>query len=560
MIDPAMRQLEERVLLLAPTPKDAAMTQRILGDMGIACWTCSSIQALRAELTLGAGAVLLTEEVSSSSEIAALVTHLRNQRPWSDLPIVVLAAGGANSSAGRSAMELLGNVTVLERPVQMASLVSVVRTLLRSRQRQYQIREHLQERGEAAKERERLLISERAARSEAERVGRVKDEFLATLSHELRTPLNAILGWSQILGGGNRNEEDLTLGIEAIERNARAQTQIIEDLLDMSRIISGKIRLDMRRMELAPVIHAALHTVQPAASAKRIRVDVNADAQAGPIWGDHNRLQQVLWNLLSNSIKFTPEGGHVRVSVTQSGAHQTVAVADDGEGIKQEFLPHVFERFQQADASSTRRHGGLGLGLAIVKQLIELHGGKISVKSQGEGKGATFMVTLPVTQLPDNTTPEPDALAAAPAIAPSQSPAMPTLLQGVRVLLVDDEPDGREVVKRMLEHYAATVVTASSAAEALEEVLRQPPNILLSDICMPEEDGYSLIRKIRALDDRHGGDMPAVALTAYARAEDRRSALLNGFHMHIAKPVEPATLIATLSQLLHNGHQENQGH
>ena len=245
MIDPATRQLEERVLLLAPTPKDAAMTQRILGDVGIACSTCSSVQALCTELALGAGAVVLTEEASSSSEIATLVIHLRRQPPWSDMPIVVLAGAGANSSAGRSAMELLGNVTVLERPVQMASLVSVVRTLLRARQRQYQIREHLLEREEAAKERERLLVSERAARNEAERVGRVKDEFLATLSHELRTPLNAILGWSQILGGGNRNEEDLTLGLEAIERNARAQTQIIEDLLDMSRIISGKIRLDI---------------------------------------------------------------------------------------------------------------------------------------------------------------------------------------------------------------------------------------------------------------------------------------------------------------------------
>ena len=375
-----------------------------------------------------------------------------------------------------------------------------------------------------------LLDSERTARAEAERTSRMKDEFLATLSHELRTPLNAILGWTQVLRDGHADLEDLAHGLGTIERNARVQTQIIEDLLEMSRIISGKVRLDVQRIDLAPVVQASIDTVLPSAEAKGVRLQVILDPAARPVSGDPNRLQQVFWNLLSNAIKFTPRGGRVQVLLERVNPHLEVSVIDTGEGIAPEFLPHVFDRFRQADASTTRRHGGLGLGLAIVKQLVELHGGSVRVHSDGPGQGTTFRVLLPLTVL--HPVPEPGEEERRHPRAESSSPSISLEclnLAGVKVLVVDDEEDARLLVKRLLEDRQARVRTAGSATEAMELFRAEKPDVLVSDIGMPQEDGYSLIRRVRALGPEHGGNVPALALTAYARSEDRLKSNHGGF-------------------------------
>ena len=402
----------------------------------------------------------------------------------------------------------------------------------------------------AEDERRRLLDSERAARGEAERQGRMKDDFLATLSHELRTPLNAILGWSQILRTGSTSSaEDLAEGLATIERNARAQTQIIEDLLDMSRIISGKVRLDVQRVDLANVVRAGIETLRPAADAKGLQMHAALDPAAGPVTGDPNRLHQVFWNLLNNAVKFTPKGGHVHVVLERVDSHIEVSVIDTGQGISESFLPHVFDRFRQADASTTRRHGGLGLGLSIVKQLVELHGGAVRANSAGEGKGATFTVILPLTAINADLAPEGDRRH--PGAAPQEPSAMDLCprLAGVKVLVVDDEPDARGLIKRLLDDCDAVVVTAGSVAQALELIHSQPPDVLISDIGMPGEDGYTLIRRVRALGAERGGRVPALALTAYARSEDRMRAVAAGYQMHVAKPVEPAELVMMVASL-----------
>jgi PAS domain S-box-containing protein len=403
---------------------------------------------------------------------------------------------------------------------------------------------------EAEQRREQLLDAERAARLEADRAGRMKDEFLATLSHELRTPLNAILGWAQILRGGGATPDDVAEGVEIIERNARAQTRIIEDLLDMSRIVSGKIRLDVLRLDLAGVVAAAAETVKPAADAKGVRVQTLLDPLAGPVSGDPNRLQQVFWNLLTNAVKFTPRGGRVQVLLERVNSHVEVSVLDTGEGIAPAFLPHVFDRFRQADATTTRRHGGLGLGLAIVKQLVELHGGSVRVKSGGPGRGATFTVALPLTPIHPDTVPDAGRRhSAGGGTAPPAPDDACIRVDGVRVLVVDDEPDARTMVRRLLEDCGASVTTASTAQEALDAVRTHRPDVLVSDIGMPGEDGYALIRRVRSLGPGNGGETPAVALTAYARSEDRTRSVLAGYQMHVPKPVEASELIAIVASL-----------
>jgi signal transduction histidine kinase/ActR/RegA family two-component response regulator len=401
----------------------------------------------------------------------------------------------------------------------------------------------------AEAEREQLLASERIARAEAERANRTKDEFLATLSHELRTPLNAIMGWAAILKS-NPDEEELREGVEVIERNARAQTRIIEDLLDMSRIISGKVRLDVQRIDLGDVVQAAVETVRPTAATKGVRLKTVIDSSTRHVSGDPNRLQQVFWNLLSNAVKFTPRGGRVHVVVERINSHFEVSISDTGEGIRSEFLPYVFDRFRQDDPSTTRHHGGLGLGLAIVKQLVELHGGSVRVKSDGVGQGTTFTVCLPVTPIHTEVSPR-DAERTQHDGEPSLGMGgLPNLqVGGVKVLVVDDEPDTRAVVARMLEGLGASVRTAGSAHEAMAKLQSEIPNVLVSDIGMPDEDGYSLMRRIRLLDADRGGNVPAIALTAYARAEDRMKAVLAGFQMHLVKPVEGAELVTMVASL-----------
>jgi PAS domain S-box-containing protein len=670
---------ETRVVVLPGTAADGIAIGRLLDACRLTCLVVPSVQAVCAAVGKGAGVLVIAEEMLDADG-ADLIECIGAQPVWSDLPVILLSSSGSPESATLPAVApQLGNVSVVERPVGMSTLVSLIRSSLRARGRQYQVREHLARQEDAQRaireaqqrfrllvdnikdyaifmidpegrvaswnsgaehtlgysseeilgqpaarffvpegpgddmlaremqqarvagratstgwrarkngerlyvegvlsavrddegrllgyaklmkdvtarrrieaEREQLLQSERAARGEAERTSRVKDEFLATLGHELRTPLNAILGWSQVLrrvGGGNA---ELAQGLMVIERNARAQAQIIEDLLDMSSIISGKVRLDMRTVDLPSVLEASVNAVKPAAEAKGIELELALDVTTHAVRADPNRLQQVFWNLLTNAVKFTPKGGRVSVTLERVNAQMKVSVADTGEGIDAAFLPYIFERFRQADASASRRHGGLGLGLSIVKQLIELHGGSINASSDGNGAGSTFTVELPALAL------DVDAAArSASRHQPSRSMAEQSDayartadLGGVRVLVVDDEPDARSLIERLLEDCDATVTTAASASEALEHVAREAPDVLLSDIGMPAEDGYSLMRRIRNLTGE-ASRVPAIALTAYARSEDRDKALQAGYQMHLAKPVEPVKLIEMVTSLV----------
>ncbi|MBY0232241.1 MAG: response regulator [Gemmataceae bacterium] len=361
------------------------------------------------------------------------------------------------------------------------------------------------------------------AQEEAERANRVKDDFLATLSHELRTPLNALLGWTHLLRSGKLDAATTARGLEVLDRNTRAQAQLIDDLLDVSRIVTGKLRIESKPVDLAGVLQAALDTVRPAAGAKGVALSLRAE---GPCLttGDAMRLQQVAWNLLSNAVKFTPRGGRVEAGIQRVGTWWELRVRDDGSGIDPDLLPHVFERFRQGDSSTTRQHGGLGLGLAIVRHLVELHGGTVSAESDGEGRGAAFRVLLPVA-----------------AVAPAQAEAPPVPLgeiRGLRVLVVDDEADAREMVSFVLAGAGAEVRTCAGAEEALACLDGFAPDVLVSDIGMPGQDGYALLRQVR----ERGSLVPAVALTAFARAEDRMRALAAGFQMHAAKPIDPAAL------------------
>ena len=402
-----------------------------------------------------------------------------------------------------------------------------------------------------ALERERLVEAERAARAESVRAARIKDEFLSTLSHELRTPLTAILGWAKVLLLKRADEAMQQRGLEAIARNANAQAALIEELLDMSRIVSGKVQLELRATDLGQVVDAAIAALRARADAKRIAIERGVDAAARDVCGDAARLQQVVENLLSNAIKFTPEGGRVGVSVTaashpdgQDGQVELV-VTDTGSGIEPRFLPHVFDHFRQADSSITRRHGGLGLGLAIVRQLVVLHGGAVSARSAGVGEGAAFVVRLPGGGAAAAPLPSAGARAAAPVDAFSEVD-----LRGLHLLVVDDDTDARELIAQLLVECGADVRQAGSAAAALHEFERETPDVLLSDIGMPERDGYQLIRDIRGFDAAHGGNVPAVALTAFARSEDRTRAMLAGYQAHVAKPIQPAELVSTVADLV----------
>jgi PAS domain S-box-containing protein len=393
------------------------------------------------------------------------------------------------------------------------------------------------------RDREESFEREKAARAEAERGSQIKDEFLTTLSHELRTPMTAILGWANVLSSrGAVSADELRQGLQAIERNARAQAQLIDELLDMSRIINGKLRLDVQPVDLQAIVFDAAESVRPAADAKGIRLTTVLDPKAGPITGDPNRLQQILWNLLSNAIKFTPRDGRVQVYLRRVRSHVEISVVDSGQGISADFLPQLFTRFTQADTSMTRRHGGLGLGLALVKSLVDMHGGSIKASSPGIDQGSTFTVSLPMTalQLDDSQRIFANGVANEAAFA---SPD----LTGFQVLVVDDEADARTLIQTILHGCNATVSTASSAAEGFRAVRKHRPDLIFSDIGMPVEDGYEFLVKLRQLSDAEGGDTPAVALTAFARAEDRRRALMAGFQMHLAKPIEPAELLAVAS-------------
>lgn len=389
----------------------------------------------------------------------------------------------------------------------------------------------------------RLLKLERTARQAAEESNRLKDEFLATVSHELRTPLTAILGWSRLLEDGSVDEVVSKQAIETICRNAKAQAQIVDDILDVSRIITGNLYLDLHPVELGPVVRNAINVVRPTADAKGIKIDTRLHSTRAMVSGDANRLQQVIWNLLSNAVKFTSSGGRVSVKLSQIRSAVEITVSDTGQGISREFMPYVFDRFRQADSTTTRHHGGLGLGLAIARHLVEIHGGTIKAESAGEGRGATFTIKLPVIEAavkPATTfvdTREQDV----PVVAPQ-------LLSGVNVLLVDDDSDTLKLMTTALTRRHATVTAVSSAGEAIKAIRQRRPDVLVSDIAMPDEDGYGLIEKIRSLEEGESDNIPAVAITAYAKEEDREKALSSGFQIYLAKPVELTELISVVAR------------
>jgi PAS domain S-box-containing protein len=669
--------LEHRVLVLPPTGADGLAMGKVFDAGHITFALCKTIAEMCATQREGAGTLIVSEEALLAGA-TALLACIADQPVWSDLPVIVLSRSGRESMTLAEVIPRLGNVTVVERPIRTSTLIALVRSTLRARERQYQVREYLAEQEQAQRvirdaehryrslldnitdyaifmtdpegrvsswnggagailgytadeilgrsvdllsteedleadtlrremqdasrtgratsarwrlgkdgrrlfvegvmiavrdetdhlmgfvhflrdvtekhrietEREQLLDSERAARSQAEQASRTKDEFLATLSHELRTPLNAVLGWTQVLRRSRNLPKDAVDGLTVIERNARSQAQIIEDLLDMSSIISGKVRLDVQRLDLASIVEATVETVRPAALAKGIRLQVVLDPLAGPVRGDPNRLQQVFWNLLTNAMKFTQKDGRVAITLARVNSHLEVEVSDNGEGIDPAFLPHVFDRFRQADASSARRHGGLGLGLSIVKQLVELHGGSITAKSAGSNLGSTFRVGLPLMVTTEDEV-KPDVSRQHPKRSASMAAIeemAPSDLTGLKVLVVDDEPDARSLIQRLLQDCHASVVTAGSAEEAVQVLLRDAPDVLVSDIGMPGEDGYTLIRRIRLMTGSNAL-IPAIALTAYARTQDRVKAIHSGYQLHLSKPVEPIELVAMVHSL-----------
>lgn len=377
---------------------------------------------------------------------------------------------------------------------------------------------------------------------ELEKASTAKDDFLSVLSHELRNPLNAMLGWAKLLRRGNLDAEKTERALETIERNAMNQAQLIEDILDISRIITGKFRLNVRSIELVPIIEAAIDTMMPAADAKSIRIQSILDPAAGPISGDSDRLQQVVWNLLSNAIKFNPKGGRVQVKLQRINSHVEIIISDTGKGISAEFLPYIFARFSQSDSSTTRTQGGLGLGLALVRHIVELHGGTVRADSPGEGQGSTFTVDLPLIILHKKLD---DPQRVHPTVGGEVQFDSAVSLEGLNILVVDDEADARVLMTAILGQYGANVTSAGSANDAIALLRQSPTDLLVSDIGMPEQDGYSLIRQVR----ERGIKIPAIALTAYARVEDRILALSAGFQMHIAKPIETAELVAAIANL-----------
>lgn len=419
-----------------------------------------------------------------------------------------------------------------------------LRAIARLQQKARSLQAEVKERQQAEERLRLALVGEQMARAEAETASRMKDQFLATVSHELRTPLNAIIGWSHLLRSGNLDKATATRALETIDRNAKSQAQLIEDILDVSRVITGKLRLNQEPVDISSVINAAIDSVQLAIDSKDIRLAVTLDPSARHTVGDSNRLQQVVWNLLANAIKFTPTGGSIEIKVSRAGNNLQIRVSDTGQGINPEFFPFIFDRFRQADGTTTRQHGGLGLGLAIVRHLIELHGGTITASSDGEGLGATFTIRLPLapstprrsqTRM-DSTAQSGDRFSSLPSLA------------DVKVLVVDDDEDTRQILGVMLSESKATVQTAGNVADALELLEWYRPDVVVSDLAMPGEDGYALIKQLRALEGLEF-PIPAVALTSYVRVEDRTKALSAGFNMFVPKPVQPEELIKAIASL-----------
>jgi signal transduction histidine kinase len=529
-----------KVLLIEDNPGDVRLIKEMLVDASNTSFSLDHADRLSKGLALLAESeidvVLLDLSLPDSK---GLDTFVSLHTAAKDVPIVVLSGLNDETAA----------VQCVNAGAQDYLIKGEVGSHLLIRSLRYAVA-----RGELERERSQLLLREQAARAQAEAASRAKDEFLAIISHELRTPLSSIIGWSRLLLSGKLDPISANRGMEAIERNARLQTQLIEDLLDVSRITTGKLHVKARPLELASVLRDTIQTMKPAAEAKDIALHTALDENAGFISGDRDRLQQVAWNLLSNAIKFTPAGGQINIRLERVGSNVEITVADTGSGINPEFLPYVFERFRQADSSTTRQYGGLGLGLSIVRYLVEMHGGIVQVESPGEGQGSTFRVMFPLfTEGKKIVSIETADAKSEKNIAVEGEPS----LNGVRVLVVEDQADFREVITQMLLQAGAEVLTVSSAAEALESLDLWRPDVLLADIEMPHEDGYSLLHKIRERDRQHGGQIPAAALTAYGRPEDRVRVLEAGYQTFLPKPIDPRELAIVVAKLAKNHTPEN---
>lgn len=530
-----------RILHLEDSELDAELVQAYLLDGGFDAEIVrvDTREEFSAEIECGGIDLILADyNLPSFDGLAALEIA---RAKYADIPFIIISGALGEETAIET---LKSGATDYILKHRLERLVPAARRALREA-------EDREARKRAERERQELLEREQEARRKAEEASRLKDEFLATVSHELRTPLNAILGWATMLRSGQLNEENTVQAVEIIERNARAQVQLVEDLLDVSRIISGKLRLETDFIDFKQIVENAIEAVQPAAEAKLIKIESDFQSINNKIFGDANRLQQVIWNLLTNAVKFTPSGGNIKIALSNENECLEFKVTDTGEGISPEFLPFVFDRFRQADGATTRIHSGLGLGLSIVKHLIEMHGGEVSAKSEGVGRGSTFSFCLPQQRVAFNERAGGEnGKTKLPLQNDHHSEQIENPLAGLSVLAVDDDEDSREMLQLILEQNGASVVTAGSAAEALEKLTQTKTDVLVSDIGMPLEDGYSLVERLRKLPAERGGEIPAVALTGFAREEDNRRALVAGFNKHVAKPIDPENLVREIADLM----------
>ena len=513
----------ERVLIFAPLGKDGPLTSRLLARASLESTLCDSFASVVRELDAGAGAILLTEETLDAPDLPLFAQALDEQPPWSDVPILLF--GGSDESDIRlrtiHLLGRLGNVTLLGRPLHTAAVISTVEAALRSRRRQYDMRD--------------LLVTVRNAREEAESANRLKDEFLATLSHELRTPLNAVLGWTMMLRNGQMDASRLQHALDVIARNARLQAQLIEDLLDVSRIISGKLTLRVNRVALVPLLASAIDTIRPAAHAKQLEIETRIDAADLEVDADPARLQQVFWNLLTNAVSYTPRNGRIHVHVGTTAGHAEITVRDTGVGISPDFLPHVFERFRQAESTWARPQGGLGLGLAIVHHIVELHGGHITAASDGVGRGATFMVTLPCAPPPVHA-------------APGVQAALSRDFRPLGVLLVTPQPEAGAQVASALRARGAVVTPAASAEEAIE-IVADAPDVLVTELALPRQDGCSLLSTLRGLPSARGSTLRAIGVLGEGTC-DPVDARAHGFDIIVSGPMSPESVLTAMRQLV----------
>jgi len=506
--------LASTVVVLAPSENDSLVATAVLRESGFKAIVAENLAALCSRIETPVGAIILADESLFGDDLERLQGILSRQDSWSDLPIILIG-----SRTGMKASEFFstsGNISLLERPFSRTALVRAVDVALRARKKQYQVKELLEQQVRAT---------------------RTRDEFFATLSHELRTPLSIMLGWIEIMRSDTCDPATTASALEILERNARVQKSLIDDLLDMSRIITGKMRFDFVHLDFGALLKTIVAGFQPEADAKSVALSISLPDMAFSIEGDAQRLMQAISNLISNAVKFTSSGGKVKVAlVERDGAYQ-LQVEDNGKGIDPQFLPSIFDRLKQEDMSSTRSHGGLGLGLAIAYHIIEAHRGTLSAFSEGRGKGTRMTLTIPKSNILSVRT---------PSIDPAP---MARSLRGTRVLVVDDSPDILALLEILLGQVEAEVRSVESATQALEELEKFKPDVLVSDIGMPNIDGYQLIKTIRARSAERGGQTPAVALTAYARDEERLKAIQSGFQMHISKPISNKELISAITVL-----------